>query len=474
MQNYLPNWSSIVEKTKNAKNDNDSDINNATKHKKNIMNTEANIVESTGDKNIALARESLSQLLDDSRVPISIRNNLKAEYIQVKSMLDKLENGHIHIAVFGRVSVGKSSVLNALIGKTVFSTSILHGETKTVDMQNWSEYHDGGVYLLDTPGINEIDGEDREAMAHNVAERADLILFVVDSDLTDVEMEAFKVVTATNRPIILVVNKADQYNENEQLQLRKIIRERVKGLITPENIVFTAASPAQQTVIIVDDQGNERETMRQRPVDIVNLKSRLWDIVESEGKTLSALNATLFAGELSEDVSQAIIRARFVIAEKTIKMYCIGKGVAVAVNPIPLADLFAAAASDVGMMVHLSKIYGLPITKSEAGELIKTIAAQMLLLYGSAWAVNVFSSLFKLGTGGASTVITAAAQGAIAYYSTLVIGKVAQTYFAQGKSWGDAGPKFVVQEILDNLDRGSVVSEAKEEIMLYLKKNKKK
>lgn len=427
-----------------------------------------------GDKNIDLARESLTQLLNDSRVPISIRNNLKEEYIQVKAMLDKLENGHIHIAVFGRVSVGKSSVLNALIGKPVFSTSILHGETKTVNMQNWEEYHDGGIYLLDTPGINEINGEDREEMAHHVAERADLILFVVDSDLTDVEMEAFKTVTDTNRPIILVINKADQYNDDEQLQLRKIIRDRVRSLIAPENIIFTAASPAQQTVIMVDDQGNEHETTRQRPVNIVNLKSRLWDIVESEGKTLSALNAALFAGELSEDVSQAIIRARFVIAEKTIKMYCIGKGVAVALNPVPIADIMAAAASDVGMMVHLSKIYGLPITKVEAGELIKSIAAQMLLLYGSVWVVDVFSSLLKFSTGGVSTVVTATAQGAISYYSTLVIGQAAQVYFAQGKSWGDAGPKFVVQEILDNLDRGSVMSDAKEEIMLYLKKNKKK
>ena len=69
--------------------------------------------------------------------------------------------------------------------------------------------------------------------------------------------------------------------------------------------------------------------------------------------------------------------------------------------------------------------------------------------------------------------MTAAAQGAIAYYSTLVIGKVAETYFAQGKSWGDAGPKFVVQEILDSLDRDSVVSEANDEIMEYLKSSKK-
>ena len=464
----MQNWCLIVEKKKNNMNEK---LKKKIAIKTGMLKEEA---KSSGDQHLDLARESLTKLLDDTRVPLSIRNGLKDEYSQIRTMLDKLENGHIHIAVFGRVSVGKSSVLNALIGKDVFSTSVLHGETKTVDMQSWEEYQDGGVFLLDTPGINEIDGENREEMAHKVAERADLVLFVIDSDLTDVEMEAFKVVVDTKRPLILTVNKADQYNEKEQLQLRKVIRDRVKGLIAPENIVFTAASPAQQTIIMVDASGIERETTRQRPVDIVQLKSRLWDIIESEGKTLSALNATLFAGTLSEDVAESIIVARKVVAQDIIKMYCISKGVAVAVNPIPLADLAAAAAVDVTMIVHLSRLYGMPITTSEAGELIKTIAAQMILLYGAAWATHILSSLLKIGTGGLSTLITAAAQGAIAYYSTLVIGKVAETYFAQGKSWGDAGPKFVVQEILDSLDRDSVVSEAKDEIMEYLKNSKKK
>ena len=66
--------------------------------------------------------------------------------------------------------------------------------------------------------------------------------FVVDSDLTDVELNALKMVADTKRPIILVVNKADQYNEKEVLQLRTIIRKRITGIIAPENIVFTAAS----------------------------------------------------------------------------------------------------------------------------------------------------------------------------------------------------------------------------------------
>jgi len=421
-----------------------------------------------------LAKESLTELLNDTRVPARIRNSLRDDYNQLRALLLKLEKSQLHVAAFGRVSVGKSSVLNALLGYNAFSVSILHGETTKVDMQEWQEIDAGGIYLIDTPGINEIDGEVRERVAHEVASRSDLLLFVVDSDLTHVELQALKIVAKSNRPILLIVNKADQYNESEILKLRSIVRERVSGIIAPENIIFSAALPAQQTIILIDEDGNETETTRRRPADVLNLKSRLWDIIESEGKTLSALNASLFAGNLSEQVGRRVLYARQEIGVETIRMYCMGKGVAVALNPIPLIDIIAAAALDVGMVVHLSNIYGLPMTKTEAGGLIKTIAAQMLLLYGSFWAINFASSALKVTTIGLSTLLTGAAQGAIAWYSTLVIGRVTETYLIKGKSWGEIGPNLAVQNILDSLDRDSVMSEAREEIMRHLKKDKGK
>ena len=458
-QKYLPSWFST-----NKENHETDDPNVVSDHGE---------LSDSGSANVDLAKESLNQLLDDTRVPDSVRNVLRDEYQQLRSMLNKLEQGHLHIAVFGRVSVGKSSVLNALLGKEAFSVSVLHGETKTEGIAEWQEVDAGGVYLIDTPGINEVDGEAREKLAHEVANRSDLLLFVVDSDLTDVELNALKIVAKTQRPIVLVVNKADQYNEEEILTLRTIIRKRTKGIIAARNIVFTAASPSKQTVIYVDDKGKEKETVRQRPIDILNLKSRLWEIVEAEGKTLSALNASLFAGNLSEQLGEKLLATRKELGEETIHMYCVGKGVAVALNPIPVADLLAAAAIDVSMVIHLSRIYGLPMSKSEAGELIKTIAAQMLVLYATFWAIHFASSALKIGTVGFSTVVTGVAQGAVAWYSTLVVGRVAEDYLAKGKSWGDAGPKLTVQHILDSLDRDSVMSDAKEEIIQYLKSSKK-
>ncbi len=402
-------------------------------------------------------------------MPADVRETLAADYQEVEQMLQKLEQGHLHLAAFGRVSVGKSALLNALLGEARFSTSPLHGETKDRQTGQWREFQEGNVFLVDTPGINEVQGEAREQLAREVASRADLVLFVVDGDLTDTEIAALRSVAAQHRPILLILNKADRYTTVERDALLASLKRHSEGLVDPRNLVTAAADPAVQQVIRVDEAGNETWSERRPPPDIGAVRERLWQILEAEGKTLAALNASLFAGRLSDQVGERVLAARRTLGQRVIRSYCVGKGVAVAINPVPVADLVAAAVVDVSMLTHLSKLYGLPLSRSEAGELIKTIGAQMLLLMGTVWAVHVASSALKLGTGGLSAVVTGGAQGAVAYYSTYVVGQVAERYLAQGKSWGEGGPKFVVREILDNLDRNSIMEQAKQEIREKLK-----
>ena len=256
-----------------------------------------------GDTHLALARESLRDLIADERVPEEVRDSLAEDYLQVQTMLDKLEHGHIHIAMFGRVSVGKSALVNALLGEQRFVTSPLHGETPTIQRGQWHEFHDGNVYLIDTPGINEVDGVAREQLAHEVAGRADLILFVVDGDLTQAELDALRGIAELRRPLILVLNKIDRFSQPERDSLRAALLDHSTGLVHPDNLVFAAAQPAPQWVVRVDERGVETEEQRQRPADIGALKTRLWQILDSEGKTLAALNASLFAGGLSDQVA---------------------------------------------------------------------------------------------------------------------------------------------------------------------------
>ncbi|MDS4027367.1 MAG: GTP-binding protein, partial [Candidatus Contendobacter sp.] len=423
----------------------------------------------SGDAHLALARESLRELLNDKRVPPPVRAALAEDYQQLQLLLEKVEHGHIHIAVFGRVSVGKSALLNALLGEAKFSTSPLHGETTRAAHARWQEYDAGGVFLIDTPGINEVAGEEREQLAHDVATRSDLVLFVVDGDITDSELKALRQVKGAAQRLVLVLNKIDRYTQADRELLLRTLRERAEGLIQPQDILTAAAQPTERIVILVDAEGHETETRRRPSPDVTALRERIWDILKAEGKTMAALNAGLFAGRFSDRLTKEIVAIRHDLAEKVVRNYCLGKGVAVALNPIPVADLLAAVATDAAMIVHLSRVYGLPITRGEAGSLLKTISIQLAFLMGTVWVMNLVAAALKGISLGLSTVVTAGAQGAVAWYGTYVVGKAAEQYFAQGKSWGEGGPKRVVQSILDSLDRESLLAQARDDILARLK-----
>ncbi len=422
-----------------------------------------------GDANLLRVADSLRALLDDSSIPASIRTSLAADYSRIEVMLDKLEHGHIHIAVFGRVSVGKSALLNALMGEPAFQVGVLHGTTTGAGHQHWQEARTQGVHLIDTPGINELSGEERETLAFDVAGRSDLVVFVVDGDMTSVEVDALALLARTRRPLLLVLNKADRYTPTQRQELLARLGEHARGIVAPENIVATMAQPVAQRIVKVLPDGREMDDERQREVDVSALRERILAILESEGKTLAAINAALFAGDLSDEIGTRLTAIRKDLASRTIHMYCLAKGVAVALNPVPVADLLAAASLDVALVMHLSRIYGLPLTRVEAGKLLATIAAQLALLMSAIWGVHLVASALKIASIGLSTALTAAAQGALAWYATVLVGEAASKYLAQGKSWGELGPKRVVTEIVQNLDRDSILREAREEILARLR-----
>jgi small GTP-binding protein len=397
--------------------------------------------------------DSLRALLDDPAVPAEVRAELAGEFRRVERMLAKLESGELHIAVFGRVSAGKSALGNALLGREAFAVGVLHGTTSEAAHAGLDEAAVAGLVLIDTPGINELDGEARERLAFDVAEVSDLVVFVADGDLTRDELDALKTLAATQRPLLLALNKADRYGDDERADLLAHLRQRVHGLVRAQDVIAVAARPAPQHT----------------PPDVAALRERLLAIAAHEGKTLSALNAGLFAGRISDQLNARIAETRRVVASRVIRQYCLAKGVMVALNPIPVADLLAAAGLDAAMVVQLSRVYGMPLTRSESGRLVVTICAQLAALMGAVWGMHLVASALKGVSAGLSVVVTAGAQGALAWYATVLIGRAAETYLVQGKSWGEAGAKRAVADVVASLDRDSILREARAEILRRLK-----
>ncbi|MDQ0011431.1 small GTP-binding protein [Luteibacter jiangsuensis] len=422
------------------------------------------------DKRGGAVAASLRGLLEDPSIPSHVREAMAADFQRVERMLDRLENEELHVAVFGRVSAGKSALGNALLGRDAFEVGVLHGTTTEAGAARLDEAASAGLVLIDTPGINELGGEAREKLAFEVAEVSDLIIFVADGDLTREERDALRTLASTRRPLLVALNKADRYSDDERESLLERLRQHAANLVRREDVIAVTARPAPRDVMEVDAAGKERHLREPRAADVAALKARLLAIAEREGKALSAINAGLFAGRLTDQVSERIAATRRDVASGVIRQYCIAKAVAVALNPVPVADLLLAGGLDAAMVVQLGRVYGLPLTRSESGRLVAVITTQLAALMGAVWGVQLVSSALKGLSGGLSVVVTAAAQGALGWYATVLIGRAAEHYLVTGKSWGEHGAKRAVAEIVASLDRDSILREAREEILRRLRK----
>jgi GTP-binding protein Era len=416
------------------------------------------------ERHLLAANRNIRELIEDTRIPSSVRAELADEFDEIELISDKLRESEIHIAAFGRVGVGKSSLLNALLNDHSFATSPLHGETRQEQRATWQSHRDGNVVLIDTPGIDELDGEQRTKLAGRISRRADIVMMLCEADLTRAEFVALEQLLAASRAVLLVLNKSDRYTPQERELLLQRLRERCRDILPPDRILAAAADPRPETVIEVGRDGRETERKRPRQPDTEQLKSCLWNLIEREGQSLAALNAAMFASELDEKIASRIVAARKTVAEKIIRKYCLAKGLLVAFNPVPVADLLAAAGTDIALVIHLGEVYGFRLSRREASKLLLTISAQLVALMGAYWGVNLMASALKTASAGLSTALTATSQGALAWYATFLTGKMAQTWFSKGKSWGSAGPRETARIIVASLDRDSLLQAARDDI----------
>ncbi|MEG3859091.1 GTP-binding protein [Microcoleus sp. herbarium12] len=445
--------------------------------------------------NLRRAKDALRDIVENLDLTAQERTGLEPEIGGLETMLDKLERACVQIAVFGMVGRGKSSVLNALLGQNVFETGPTHGVTRTTTIGQWDVgdavddnlpaprlspviYRLSQVELIDTPGIDEVDGETRELLARRVAQQADLILFVVAGDITKVEYAALSQLREAGKPMLLVFNKIDQYPDADRLAIyHKIRDDRVRELLSPDEIVMSAASPLTAQAVRRPDGSMGVKMTRSLP-QVQDLKLKILEILDREGKSLVALNTMLCAGDINEQLVQRKMEIRDDAANRIIWNGVMTKAVAIALNPLTIVDILSGAVIDVVMILTLSKVYGIAMTEAGAVELLQKIAISMGGITAGELLANFGLSSLKglLGlatpaTGGLALgpyVSVAVTQAAIAGVSCYGIGQVTKAYLANGASWGDDGPKAVVSKILASLDEDSILNRIKDELRAKL------
>ena len=125
------------------------------------------------------------------------------------------------VSILGRPNVGKSTLLNALIGTKVSIVADKPQTTRT-GIQGVLTTAEGQIVFLDTPGIHKARSKLNRRMMDSVREalgERDLLLYVASArqPFTDADCEALDLVKKSTAPVFLVLNKIDLLKDKTAL-----------------------------------------------------------------------------------------------------------------------------------------------------------------------------------------------------------------------------------------------------------------
>lgn len=168
-----------------------------------------------------------------------------------KHMNESFKSGFV--TIIGRPNVGKSTLMNHLIGQKIAITSGKPQTTRNRIQTVYTDMERGQIVFLDTPGIHQAKNKLGEYMV-NVAEHTlgevDVILWLVEPSnfIGAGEQHIIKQLKKTKTPVILVINKVDMVEREKVLEFIDTYRK----VYDFAEIVPASALRGQNTDTVLD------------------------------------------------------------------------------------------------------------------------------------------------------------------------------------------------------------------------------
>ncbi len=412
-------------------------------------------VPSTPERCKLVINEWRNHLLLTNREQTQLRGELKILDLQIQRLNKKC----FRAAAFGRVGVGKSSLLNALLKQDIFATDVAHGCTRKSKISIWNHSIRNlkRIELIDTPGIDEIASEGRERLAARVALQVDLVIFVLDSDISKIELKALEILLKSGKPVLIALNRCDQWKSNELNDVIKSIQKRLPKQSKNLEIQIVEAAPRK---VKLQSNGQVRSELCSPKVK--PLLKYLTKLLDEQGELLLALNALREAENFCSSLKLYRLKRNKKKAQGLIGKFATLKASGVAVNPLVMLDLAAGLAFDAALVMELSKLYGLQMQGYTARKLLKHLSINSSLLGGAQLGIQltlgalrqilILITPFTNGLSLASSAPVAIAQAALAVHTTKITGRLATQMLLQGcyQNGIQAQPAALLKRLLNN------------------------
>ena len=133
--------------------------------------------------------------------------------------MEKFKSGFV--AVIGKTNVGKSSIINRLVGEKISAIANKPQTTRT-RIRGIVNRENSQIIFLDTPGLHKSKSKLGNVMIENAIStipEADIILYVIDASKNGVDERIIEKIKESKKKTILVINKIDLVNKEELIEI---------------------------------------------------------------------------------------------------------------------------------------------------------------------------------------------------------------------------------------------------------------
>ena len=165
-----------------------------------------------------------------------------------------------------------------------------------------------------------------------------------------------------------------------------------------------------------------------------------------------------------------IEQQRLLMSKKVINKYMWITGGVILVNPLPVVDFLTTTSVIVQMIIELSKIYEIKLSKKDAKDLAKSLITALAKLGILKGGLSIISS--ALATSLTKILISKSIQSITAGWLIRIVGFSLIEYFKNDQNWGDGGIQEVVDKIYQINRREDILNKFVKEAISKIEINK--